>query len=102
MEFSSGCGGWCDENAPAALVRGPDGAAARSSWAHRGRLHLMPITMESGPARCSTRISLKPTARIQPAQSAPAQSAPAPAERPRVQRKVEFDDDDLDIPDFLK
>lgn len=25
-----------------------------------------------------------------------------PAERPRVQRRVEFDDDELDVPDFLK
>src|SRR5690606_35404581 len=43
-----------------------------------------------------------------PANEAPAaKPEPAPAEtpvaeRPRVQRKVEFDGDDLDIPDFLK
>ncbi|WP_181310652.1 cell division protein FtsZ [Nocardioides campestrisoli] len=49
-----------------------------------------------------------PEARPSQERQAPAQSRPvaaqqaAPAERPRPSRQVEFDDDDLDIPDFLK
>ena len=38
----------------------------------------------------------------QPAQRPAAPAQPAQAERPRVQRKVKFEDDDLDVPDFLK
>lgn len=37
----------------------------------RSSAHLIPITMESGPARCSTRVLRNPASRIQPAQSAP-------------------------------
>jgi len=33
--------------------------------------HLMPTTIESGPTRCSTYASLKPTSFIHPMQSAP-------------------------------
>jgi hypothetical protein len=35
------------------------------------RRYFTPTTMESGPTRCSTRVSLKPTFFIQPEQSAP-------------------------------
>ena len=42
--------------------------ALSSLW---DRLYLMPTTMESGPTRCSMRVSLKPASRIQPWQSAP-------------------------------
>jgi hypothetical protein len=41
---------------------------------HGGALHaayLIPTTIESGPTRCSTRVSLKPISFIQPMQSAP-------------------------------
>jgi len=37
----------------------------------RGASYLIPITMELGPARCSTRVCEKPTSCIQPWQSAP-------------------------------
>src|SRR5262249_9776313 len=33
--------------------------------------YLIPTTMESGPSKCSTRVSRKPASRIQPWQSAP-------------------------------
>lgn len=33
--------------------------------------YLMPITMDSGPRRCSTRVEWKPAFCIQPMQSAP-------------------------------
>ena len=33
--------------------------------------HLSPMIMESGPAKCSTRVSRKPVSFIQPEQSAP-------------------------------
>src|ERR1035441_3010707 len=33
--------------------------------------YLIPITIEAGPIRCSTRVSLKPASFIQPMQSAP-------------------------------
>ncbi len=35
------------------------------------RIHLIPITIESGPTRCSTRAPLNPASFIQPVQSAP-------------------------------
>ena len=34
-------------------------------------LYLIPMTMESGPTRCSTRVLVKPASFIQPMQSAP-------------------------------
>ena len=38
--------------------------------------HLIPTTIESGPQRGSTRVSLNPASRIQPLQSAPVKSKP--------------------------
>ena len=38
--------------------------------------YLIPTTIESGPARCSTRISRNPASFIQPRQSAPVKSNP--------------------------
>lgn len=35
-----------------------------------GRAYLMPTTIESGPSRCSARVSVNPASRIQPMQSA--------------------------------
>ncbi len=43
------------------------GAAAKAGAAGP---HFTPITMESGPARCSARVPRKPASRIQPMQSA--------------------------------
>ncbi len=37
----------------------------------RRRDYLIPTTIESGPTRCSTRVSLNPISFIQPMQSAP-------------------------------
>ena len=73
---------------PAAL--GPEAGAAPASsvsarvathrWMRRNGAHriafmmavyLMPTTMDSGPAKCSTRIVEKPASFIQPRQSAP-------------------------------
>ncbi len=37
----------------------------------RASVHLTPITMDSGPSKCSTRASRNPASFIQPMQSAP-------------------------------
>ncbi|MFC6153280.1 cell division protein FtsZ [Nocardioides yefusunii] len=57
------------------------------------------------PAPVAQAPATAPAAPAQPAQPSQPPAAPVAqpvAERPRVQRKVEFDDDDLDVPDFLK
>ena len=42
----------------------------------RPTCYLIPTTIESGPAKCSTRLSRNPASRIQPEQSAPVKSNP--------------------------
>ena len=38
---------------------------------HRKNCYLVPMTIESGPIKCSTRVSRKPASFIHPEQSAP-------------------------------
>ena len=47
------------------------GACRRSSGSTRCARYLIPTTIESGPIRCSTRVSVKPISRIHSWQSAP-------------------------------
>lgn len=54
----------CHRQGRAISERLPDGKARRAV------AYLMPTTMESGPTRCSARVSLKPASSIQPMQSA--------------------------------
>jgi hypothetical protein len=47
-------------------------------------------------------VGAQAAARQQGHQAAQPSQEPRPAQPPRPARKVEFDDDELDVPDFLK
>ena len=52
-------------------VRGDTGPGTPTCLPEQSEPYLTPITIESGPIRCSTSVSLKPASFIQPVQSAP-------------------------------
>ena len=90
-----------DQAPPAAPSPAPD---RRSGLLGAIVAHLLvgPAAAQLAPAAPAGSRSEAPTPTFAPSSPSEAPAQSAPAAPPRQARQVQFDDDDLDVPDFLK